>query len=612
MLRILRLLVPALVLLTGNVSQAMSMREAVELAITNNPAVLASFNAYVASGDGLKAARGGYLPRLDFDAELGSERIENQQSIESSLSAESYRLTLTQMLFDGFATREGVEKERYTQLTRYYEFRQVSEDVALETVQAYLDILRYRHLLAIAKENYLKHLRYHTDIESRVKTGFGRGVDLDQASARLALAESNVLTETTNLHDVSARFLRLVGRVPPALLEDPVIPASRIPDDLQKVLLHTNAKNPSLNAAIETIRSARAEFRGRKAPMMPRFDLRLRKQLDDNVGGIEGNYDEEAIELVMAYNLYNGGSDRARKRQAKYLMFEAEDNRDRVCREVRQTVTIAYNDISSTAQLISFLERNEESISRARKAYEKQFDIGQRTLLDLLDSENEYFDARRSLLNARADIRLAQVQTLAGMGELLHAFGLASKNDIDTDELDLSQEEELRARCPADAPMMEPLNLDIKEIVPVPVPVPVPEPEVRPLKTIRLDVKFNHQSASLSDAAAPEIVKAAEFLCDNPNTTGVVEGHTDSTGSYRYNMKLSQDRASSVRDAILAQCEQAMGRLTAVGCGESRNIATNDTEEGRAKNRRVELVLKEMVASDEQPVEQAGSKKKGM
>ena len=426
-LRILRLLVPAFVLLSGNVSQAMSMREAVELAITNNPAVLASFNAYVASGDGLKAARGGYLPRLDFDAELGSERIENQQSIESSLSAESYRLTLTQMLFDGFATREGVEKERYTQLTRYYEFRQVSEDVALETVQAYLDILRYRHLLAIAKENYLKHLRYHTDIESRVKTGFGRGVDLDQASARLALAESNVLTETTNLHDVSARFLRLVGRVPPALLEDPVIPASRIPDDLQKVLLHTNAKNPSLNAAIETIRSARAEFRGRKAPMMPRFDLRLRKQLDDNVGGIEGNYDEEAIELVMAYNLYNGGSDRARKRQAKYLMFEAEDNRDRVCREVRQTVTIAYNDISSTAQLISFLERNEESISRARKAYEKQFDIGQRTLLDLLDSENEYFDARRSLLNARADIRLAQVQTLAGMGELLHASKLKAE-----------------------------------------------------------------------------------------------------------------------------------------------------------------------------------------
>ena len=171
---------------------------------------------------------------------------------------------------------------------------------------------------------------------------------------------------------------------------------------------------------------------------------------------------------------------------------------------MRQTVTIAYNDISSTAQLISFLERNEESISRARKAYEKQFDIGQRTLLDLLDSENEYFDARRSLLNARADIRLAQVQTLAGMGELLHAFGLASKNDIDINELDLSQEEELRARCPADAPMMEPLNLDIKEIVPVPAPVPVPEPEVRPLKTIRLDVKFNHQSASLSDAAAPE------------------------------------------------------------------------------------------------------------
>jgi len=581
--------VPALAMLlicqSIHALEGMTLRAAIEQAANNNPGVLAAWNAFEASNEGVRAARGGYFPRLDFIAEKGKEDVTDPQDIEQSFDTSSYRLTLTQMLFDGFATKHEVDRQHYIKLSRYYEFRQASEDMALETAQAYLDVVRFRKLVELAKQNYFQHLRYHRDIEERVNSGIGRGVDLEQARARLALAESNVLTETTNLHDVSVRFQRLVGIFPATNMHSPAIPSAIIPAQRKDALLRAMASNPQLNAAIENIRTNRADMKGRNAPMMPRLDLRLRKEVDDNMRGFDGKFEEQAVELVMTYNLYNGGSDSARKRQSRYLMLEARDTRDRVCREVRQTVSIAYNDISSRAALVGYLEKNEEAISNAREAYKNQFDIGQRTLLDLLDTENEYFEVKRTLTNAKSEQQLAELRTLAGMGLLLHALNINGADESILDDLDLSREEALNARCPAEAPQMGTLDFDTSKIL-APRDIPLSSREV-----MRLDIKFNHQSDQITSGSSDEIERAATFLCSHAGIKGVVEGHTDSSGSDQYNLRLSQARANAVRIALLNACPDAQGRLSSVGFGETRPIAQNDTELGRATNRRVELVL---------------------
>ncbi|MFT5084419.1 MAG: adhesin transport system outer membrane protein [Lentisphaeria bacterium] len=573
--------------LVGNAEavEPMDLREAVSSAAVNNPGVQASWNAFEASRQGVRAAKGGYYPKLDLSAEGGNVTTEDPQRIAQSFDAQTYSLTLTQMLFDGFATKQDVARQNYVQLARYYEFRQVSEDIALETAQAYSDVLRYRKLVALAKENYFQHLRYHKDIEKRVNSGIGRGVDLEQARARLALSESNVLTEATNLHDVSVRFHRLVGYFPSRDMLEPSLSTKLIPSHRTTALEKAFIKNPSLNAAIEGIRSSRADLRGRKAPMMPRLDLRLRKQIDENVRGLEGKYDEEAIELVLTYNLYNGGSDSARKRQSRYLMLETQDVRDRVCREVRQTVSIAYNDIGSKRKLVGYLTRNVDAISKAREAYKNQFDIGQRTLLNLLDTENEYFEVKRTLINAESDFLLSQVRTLAGMGELLHSMNIEGSDADMKDELDLSREKALSAGCPAEAPGMEGVDFGEDDFL-IAVPLAADEAE------LRLDVKFKHGSSEVSVDAGPELARVAKYLCGNPELRATVEGHTDSRGADDYNLYLSKARAESVRDALAMRCAPAQKRLSAIGYGESRPIALNSTDLGRALNRRVVLLLK--------------------
>jgi adhesin transport system outer membrane protein len=130
------------------------------------------------------------------------------------------------------------------------------------------------------------------------------------------------------------------------------------------------------------------------------------------------------MELRLNYNLFNGGSDAARVRQYRERKYIALDLREKACRDMRQTLSIAYNDTLRLNDQIERLATQVTLVAKTRTAYRDQFNIGQRTLLDLLNTQNEYFDARRAHSNALADRSLAYLRTYAGMGELLEKLGL--------------------------------------------------------------------------------------------------------------------------------------------------------------------------------------------
>jgi OOP family OmpA-OmpF porin len=114
------------------------------------------------------------------------------------------------------------------------------------------------------------------------------------------------------------------------------------------------------------------------------------------------------------------------------------------------------------------------------------------------------------------------------------------------------------------------------------------------LVTITLDVEFDTNKAIVKDEYRNEIKKVADFMKTYPNTTAVIEGHTDNVDTAEYNQKLSEARANSVRQYLIENFGIKASRLTAVGYGETKPIASNKTEEGRQKNRRVQAVIKAM------------------
>ena len=192
---------------------------------------------------------------------------------------------------------------------------------------------------------------------------------------------------------------------------------------------------------------------------MPRVDLIARRDDYSNYQDA-GSRDDSRIELRLNFNLFNGGSDSARSRQYRERKYMALDLREKACRDMRQTLSIAYNETARLKDQRSFLGLQVQLVEKTRTAYRDQFNIGQRTLLDLLNTQNEYFDARRAQVNADNDLALAYLRSYAGMGRLLEKLGL---KQIDADNLpddnDLTPVD-LAQMCPVTTPADTTLDRD--------------------------------------------------------------------------------------------------------------------------------------------------------
>lgn len=433
-------------------AQENTLKSAAQKAIEGNPEVMQKWHAYQAAANEKEVAAGGYLPRVDFGASTGRE-YRNDPLIKRHFDRTSSSLTLTQLLYDGFATRNEVERLDHARQVRYFELLDASEATALEASRAYLDVLRYRKLVALAEENYVRHRAVFEQIQKKVEAGVGRRVDLEQASGRLALAESNLLVETSNLHDVSARYQRLVGTVPSKDLA-PASLAKLAPPTSEDLVRSAQAQHPAIKASIENLRAADAAREVRKAAYGPRFDLRLRDDRGRDLNGYIGATDNQTAEVVVSWNLFNGFSDRARARQYADQANVAKDLRDKACRDVRQTAVIAYNDVRKLEEQLGYLDQHQLSIEKAREAYRKQFDIGQRTLLDLLDTENELFQARRAYANAEHDLSIARARVQASLGNLLKTLGLTrlAKDEL-SDPVGWKAGGDGAEHCPPEAPV---------------------------------------------------------------------------------------------------------------------------------------------------------------
>lgn len=406
----------------------LTLKEAAQKAVLSNPEVLARWHTLRAADNERDVGAGALLPRIDLLAGAGAEQRADS-TVRSRYDRTSSSLTITQVLYDGFATRNELKRLDHARLVRLFEFFDASESVALEVGRAFYDVLRFRALVGLAEENFVQHRFVFEQTERRVKAKVARAVDLEQIGARLTLAEANLLTETANLHDASARFQRIVGQVPPAELPLPAQLTLNIPVDATSAVREAQRLNGALRASIENVRASDASLASRRGAYQPRFDLRLRRDRGSNLSGLPGTSETNVAEVVMSWNLFNGFSDRARERQFAEQLNVAKDLRDKTCRDIRQTLLIAYNDVRKLTEQIIYISQNKVSVEKARNAYRQQFDIGQRTLLDLLDTENELYQSRRAETNAEQDLNIAYVRTHAGLGTLLSALELSK---IDT------------------------------------------------------------------------------------------------------------------------------------------------------------------------------------
>ncbi|KVC61483.1 TolC family outer membrane protein [Burkholderia stagnalis] len=405
----------------SSLAAAQSLQEAVEQAIRTNPEVRATTYNREAADQGLKQARAGYWPRVDVDASIGKEQRDDVETRLLGLNRTTFthrnaNVTLSQMLFDGFAVRSEVARQQARIDSSANRVASTSEDVALRVVGAYLEVLRRRETTAAAEDNLESHRRIHDQIKLRSDRGVGRRADLYQAESRLALAQDNLRTEQSSLKDAEVAYARLVGSAPDALVK-PVAPEGALPPTERLALDAALANHPSLAGAEADVAQARARYDGAKAAMWPRLDLELSASHDRD--GVLGPTNDRRVMLRLRYNLFQGGADKARIGEAHAQIREAEEERNRTRLEIQESVSHAYNAYLTARDRMVVLKQYVDSSAATREAYMLQFGIGQRSLLDLLNAENEYYSARIDYIGGQYAEAASAYRVFAGMGQLL-------------------------------------------------------------------------------------------------------------------------------------------------------------------------------------------------
>ena len=429
----------ALLSVSGSLS-AQTLMEATSYTIESSPDVAIIKSQYLSRIEQIGISKAGYLPTVDLALGWGWEGT-NSPSTRAATSSSDYvelergeaSLTASQLIYDGLRTKHDLQRTRAEAEAHRYQLWSSAENTALDVADAYLSVIQAEETAVLAAENLEAHIDILDGIRKRSEYGLGSASDLSQVKGRLARAHSNYLATDNNVLDAKARFYKVIGREALGLIKPEAVD-QHMPVSYDLALERAGKVHPTLLSAQLDIDAAVAQLKVQDSNFRPDVRLELGGTWNNNLdGGVGYNNDLTAM-LRLRYNLFNGKADSYRKKEAYYQLMEASAIRDRSQREVAEGLSLSWNAYQLLERQMEFLESHVIESEATLDAYKKQFKLGRRTLVDMLDAENELFEARRELLTADKDRIMTQFRVLNAMGELLTVLNLDRTSILNDEE----------------------------------------------------------------------------------------------------------------------------------------------------------------------------------
>ncbi|MCK5914889.1 MAG: TolC family protein, partial [Deltaproteobacteria bacterium] len=292
---------------------ALTLEEAVTEAINTHPVVQERLKNFRATQQDLNIADSGYLPKLDLISGIGYKKNGLLSDHVTDDSTDVYRnsLVLTQNLFQGFATQHLVEYEKSRVLAAAYHYIETANDIALQMVGVYLDLLKQQELL----DNTREHVSHSEEIYQKVYklyvSGHAPRSEIDKIQATLFLSRSNLTVQRNNLIDSENKFRRILGRKPvSSQLLAPQI-QFKLPVNHEQAAQYAINNNPSIQVSNNNIEAAQALKKKGRSRYYPEIGIELSQDYNRDYGSSVGYEDRFQAMLTLRYNFYNGGADRA-------------------------------------------------------------------------------------------------------------------------------------------------------------------------------------------------------------------------------------------------------------------------------------------------------------
>lgn len=415
-------------LVFSSFAQAINLKETIEDAIIHNPEFRAEVKHYRSLQAETEGARSGYYPSIDLSGGLGYEEVDkatgtNTIGTGDGLTRREASIKLTQNLFEGFGTVNEVDRQKFRLDAQAFKAESRANDIALSMTEAYVDLIKEGELLDLAQDSLDTHKKILDQITKRNDAGIGNQVEVDQARARLALAESNFASSQNNYYDAQAKFKRVLGRNPDSALIKPKF-RYELPKSIDKATSIAMTDHPTLRSANGDVAEAKMQYKSSAKEYYPRVDLEVERTFDENISGVKGKDEYFQAMVRVKYNLYRGGRDTNERKRTASAYHEATEIRNNTRRQIIENVRYAWNARTYVEKQLEFINLHIKMTHDTLTGYRKQFSLGRRSLLDLLNTENEYTNALRTLINSEAELLKSNYRILAGTGHLLDQLNI--------------------------------------------------------------------------------------------------------------------------------------------------------------------------------------------
>jgi adhesin transport system outer membrane protein len=333
-------------------------------------------------------------------------------------------LSLTQLVFDGGAAGGQVRRFGARLESAGFTIADTAENTGSRAAQIYVEVRRLREQLEVARENVAIHDKTLSDVNALADAGRGRRADVTQADARRALAVSSLQQLVGQLGQTESAYKHVTGRVPQELEPTPEL-GSKLPATLDQAFREAEATHPALRGAEKEFDAAqfdRDSTRARAA--VPRITVEAGGSRNRDIDGISGPNRDAYAMLRLRYNLFRGFGDVERVREAEARIDEALADLSRVRNDLERDIRQAWETLAADRSRLPQLSAYARASADVAEAYRLQFQLGQRSLLDVLNAENERFNAAGGLIAGRAAVETSEIRLLASLGRLLGSLGV--------------------------------------------------------------------------------------------------------------------------------------------------------------------------------------------
>ena len=407
---------------------AIELREAVQAAMTSNPEINQAIQNKEAIEYERRQAQGLFGPRFSVEGSAGIRRLENATRRALNIADDTLYpiegdLVGEQLLVDFGRSRSEVARQASRTDGAAMRVKERSEFIALNIARHYIDYLLQQRIVAASQDN----VRFHEQLVQDLREGVSKGsisiADQQQAEERLQASRARLTEAQQEQENAAVAFHQLAG-VP---IGDPIMPpdlGANMPTNLDEAVDISRAQNPLVLEALADVDAAAAEVRAARAELYPRISLEGRVRVGDDIDGFMGRTEDYLGRVLMKWNLFDSGINRANVNEMVHRESEQRYRLHEVARQAEAEVRTSWNRLDAQTRLVSELEQQNRVSDDLLLSYREQFNVGRRSLLDVLDAQNTRYNVQVQAETARFAQLFAQYRVLAATNRLVEALGV--------------------------------------------------------------------------------------------------------------------------------------------------------------------------------------------